>query len=332
MKNLWVRFGCFLTGYNYNILRGCSEAAFKSVKKYTAAMLIICILWFFIGVTFAQRYLTSNLTGSIVAGVIAVIIIVQVERQIILSLNPGKLLLVFRFCLALMMSILGAVIIDQILLEKDIELEKVSYISERVDKILPSKTAELKTQIHALDTTINSKEAEKQRHIDDFTKQPAIAILASQTQTTRIPSKVIGASGKDSTVFTHQNTTTVSRSTMPNPKMALIKPLDSAIGAMRTHKAAKENELLHIRPALEQELKANTGFLDELKVMVRLISTSYVALSFWLLWILFFLFIEMLVLVSKQGDKASDYEKAVMHHMNLRIQRLEALAKSASPA
>ncbi len=46
MKHPWIRFGCFLTGYNYSILRNCSEAAFKSVKKYTAAMLIVCILWF----------------------------------------------------------------------------------------------------------------------------------------------------------------------------------------------------------------------------------------------------------------------------------------------
>src|SRR5262245_19792047 len=141
MGNLWVRFGCFLTGYNYKILRGCSEAAVKSVKKYTAAMLIVCILWFFIGFTFAQRYLVSSVTGCIIAGIISVVIIIQIEKQIILSINPGWALLVFRGCLALMMSILGAVIIDQILLKKDIELEKVSYITERVDTLLPFKTA-----------------------------------------------------------------------------------------------------------------------------------------------------------------------------------------------
>src|SRR3954464_3363949 len=126
MRDLWIRFGCFLTGHNYKILRGCSEAAFKSVKKYTAAMLIVCILWFFIGFTFAQRYLTAGLAGCILAGGISVLIILEIEKQIILSINPSRLLLIFRSCLALMMSILGAVIIDQILLEKDIELEKVT--------------------------------------------------------------------------------------------------------------------------------------------------------------------------------------------------------------
>lgn len=327
MKNIWVRFGCFLTGYNYTILRGCSEAAFKAVKKYTAAMLIICILWFFIGVTFAQRYLTANVMGSIIAGVIAVVIIVQVERQIILSLNPGKLLLVFRFCLALMMSILGAVIIDQILLEKDIELEKISYIQSRVDEILPKKTAELTRQIAKTDTAIYYKEAERQRYIDDVDRKPTILDITTQTQSSKVPSRAPGSLGKDSTI----HITTIIKAPKVNPKQALIAPLDSTIKTMRQQLAELQTKLLQIGPDITKEMKEKTGFLDELKVMVRLISSSYVALCFWLLWILFFLFIEMLVLVSKQGDKASDYEKAVLHHMNLRVQRLDALATAASP-
>jgi hypothetical protein len=331
MNNLWVKFGCFLTGYNYKILRGCSEAAIKSVKKYTAALLIVCILWFFIGFTFAQRYLASTITGSIIAGIISVVIIVQVEKQIILSIKPSRLLFVFRGCLALMMSILGAVIIDQIVLKKDIELEKVSYITERVDKLLPVKTVELNNQIAALDTTIKSKEAEKQRYIEECNRHPTITTVATQIQTTLITQKVTGASGRDSIVYTRNPIITTTQSPIPNPKMALVRPLDSTIGIMRQQQAGKENELLHIRPALENEMKEKTGFLDELKVMMRLISGSTVALGVWLLWILFLLFIEMLVLFSKAGDKTSDYEKAVLHHMNLQIWRLDALARELRP-
>lgn len=327
MRNLWVRFGCFLTGYNYNILRGCSEAAVKAVKKYTAAMLIVCILWFFIGFTFAQRYLASTMFGCMAAGIISVIIIIQVERQIILSINPGRLLVSFRFCLALMMSILGAVIIDQILLEKDIELEKVSYISERTNEILPLKTSELKSQISALDTSINSKEKEKQGYIDEVTKHPVLSYTTSQTQIVPVTVKHTDRFGNDSTVIVPKSLVSISKNSVSNPKTPLIASTDSVIADMRRQKASKENALLNIRPALEKEMKEKTGFLDELKVMVRLISSSYVAFGFWLLWILFILFIEMLVLVSKKGDKSNDYEKVVLHHMNLQIRRLEALAK-----
>jgi hypothetical protein len=74
-------------------------------------------------------------------------------------------------------------------------------------------------------------------------------------------------------------------------------------------------------------MKASTGFLDELTIMTHMLSSSYVALAFWFLWILFFLFIEMLVLFSKMGDRSNDYEKVVLHHMNLQMRRLDALGK-----
>lgn len=327
MKNLWVRFGCFLTGHNYNILTSCSEVAIKSVKKYTAAILIVCILWFFIGYTFAARYLTLSLAGCLTAGIVAVIIIIQIERQIILTIHPRWPLKVLRVSLAFIMSLIGSVIIDQILLEKDIELEKISYITTRVDQVLPSRTEELKKQIFGLDMTINKKEEEKQALITDVSKFPTIPSVSTQIETSKVPTKITTLSGQDSVVYKNISTSTSIRTNIDNPKLSLIKPLDSAISAMRQQKSLKENELLDIRPSLEKEIKASTGFLDELKVMVSLISDSPVALCFWLLWMGFFLFIEMLVLFSKMGDKGTDYEKVILHHMNIQMRRLEVLAK-----
>ena len=327
MKHLWVRFGCFMTGYNYSILRNCSEAAFKSVKKYTAAMLIVCILWFFIGFTFAHRYLSLGLPGCMLAGMLSIVIIVQVEKQIVLSINPGRLLLIFRGCLAFMMSILGAVIIDQILFEKDIEIEKISYVSEKVDRLLPSKTEELRKQIAALDTTISKKEQERDNYVEDISKHPTTTAITTTTATKRMPVQTVTSSGKDTTIWKTTSDRTVGTVLVSNPKIALLMPLDSTIGVMRQQRTLKENDLLHIKPALEKEMKASTGFLDELTIMTRMLSASYVALAFWLLWALFFLFIEMLVLFSKMGDRSNDYEKVVLHHMNLQMRRLDALGK-----
>lgn len=327
MKHLWIRFGCFMTGYNYSILQRCSEVAFKTVKKYTAAILIVCILWFFIGFTFAHRYLSLSIPGCILAGILSVIIIVQVERQIVLTINPGRLLILSRVCLAFMMSILGAVIIDQILFEKDIEIEKITYVSEKVDKILPSKNEELLRQIAALDTTINKKEREKASYIDDISKHPTTVVKTTQTATKRIPVQAISSSGKDTTIWRTTSDYIVGTTQLPNSKITLLPSLDSVIGNMRDQKAQKENKLLHMRPELEKEMKAKTGFLDELTIMKRMLSGSYVALGFWLLWISFFLLIEMLVLFSKMGDKSNDYDKVVVHHMNLQMRRLEILGK-----
>lgn len=80
MRNWWLRFGCFLTGYNYGIVKMSSEITAKTVKRYTSAMIIICILWSFIGYTFTDRYLKAGPWGAFLGAVVMVIIIIQVER------------------------------------------------------------------------------------------------------------------------------------------------------------------------------------------------------------------------------------------------------------
>ncbi|MHB9142466.1 MAG: DUF4407 domain-containing protein, partial [Paludibacter sp.] len=60
MKDIWIKFGCFLTGHNYAIIKNSSEASAKTVKKYLSALLIISTIWGFIGFAFTHRYLHGN--------------------------------------------------------------------------------------------------------------------------------------------------------------------------------------------------------------------------------------------------------------------------------
>jgi len=154
MKNWWIRFGCFLTGYNYGIVRNSSEVSAKAVKRYTSALMIVCILWSFIGYSFINRYVHGGTWGSLIGASLFVIIIIQIERQIILSINPTKWLYIFRGVIAIMMAIIGAIIIDQIIFKEDIDLEKITFIEARVKKALVPKTEELRNQIANLDTAV----------------------------------------------------------------------------------------------------------------------------------------------------------------------------------
>jgi hypothetical protein len=327
MREIWVRFGCFLTGYNYNIIKASSEAAAKTVKKYTAAMVIVCILWFFIGFTFAQRYLQLSVDGSIAGGLIAVIIIVQIERQIILSIGPSRGLYIARGAIAVMMAILGSIIIDQIIFKDDIELKKITSIEKRIKEALPPKTEELRNQISDLDTVIMKKEIEKLSLSMDINKNPTIKVYAT-TPTIRTNKKttVDTVTGKPITVEVTIPGTITTSSDIPNPNIERIKSLEQDIISLRNLKSEKEKSLLNIRPELEKEINSKVGFLDELEIMYLLITGSTAALIVWLIWFFFLLGLEILVLVSKIGDKTSDYEKTVMHHMNLQIRRLDALA------
>src|SRR5579872_4584110 len=134
MRTWWIKFGCFLTGYNYGIVKVSSEVTAKAVKKYTSAMLIVCILWFFVGFTFTKRYVSDSLTSSLAGAVIMVVIIIQIERQILLAVGRNWKLYVARATIAFLMAIIGSIVIDQTVFKGDIELEKISYIQDRVNK------------------------------------------------------------------------------------------------------------------------------------------------------------------------------------------------------
>ena len=330
MKNSWLKFGCFLTGYNYDILKGLSEIAAKSVKRYTSALLIVCILWTFIGYTFTSRYLHGSLIGCCAGAVIMVIIVIQIERQIILSVNPGPLLYFARGTIAVMMAIIGSVIIDQIILKEDIELEKISFIQARVNTVLPLKTQDLRSQIDALDIAIQKKDSERIKLIEEVGKTPMIR----STTTSIAPTKVTTTTTDSGRVVSSEklvNAASVIITSIPNPKQSLIVPLEQSIVQLRGEKSAKEDSLLNIRPRVEADIKSRVGFLDELNVMAKLIAGSRVAMFVWLIWFFLLFGLEMLVLISKSIEKKNDYEETILHQMNLQMKKLAVLARLAQP-
>jgi hypothetical protein len=327
MRNWWIRFGCFLTGYNYGIVRGSSEIAAKAVKRYTAALVIVCILWSFIGYTFTKRYLHGGMWGSLAGASVFVIIIIQIERQIILSMTPSRWLYISRGIIAMMMAIIGAVIIDQIIFKEDIELEKITFIEARVKKALPPKTEELKAQIAALDTAIQKKENERLALIDDLEKHPTIKSFTVISTPTLVKKETVDTAGKKTSSEHLENASSKTVMDVINPKQGLVVPLEQNILDLRSQKSLKETALLNIRPKLEQEISSKVGFLDELEVMYSLITRSNVALCVWLIWFFFLLGLEMLVLISKANEKENDYERTVKHHMALQMRKLDLFNK-----
>jgi hypothetical protein len=312
MKDWWLKFGCFLTGYNYRIVKQCSEVTAKEVKRYASALLIVSILWAFIGYTFTNRYLNAGTMGSIFGAIILVIIIIQVERQIILSL-------------AVTMSLVGSIIIDQIILKEDIEQKKIETIDEKVNKLLPNKAMELKQQIHEVDSALIVKENERTLLQADIMRRPTIETVTTTTNPVAVTRTVTDTAGRTVSTQNLVNTTTAVRSAVVNPNIALVQQLDVTIDALRQQKLAKDSLLLTLRPSLETELKARKGFLDELEVMYRLVSESGIAFFVWLLWVLIILGIELFVLISKIGEEKNDYHDMVHHQMAMHKHKLKLL-------
>jgi hypothetical protein len=315
MGNLWNRFGCFLTGYNYRLIKSSSEASAKAVKKYLSAILIVATLWGFIGYAFTQRYLHGDIYTRYAAALLMIIMVIQIERQIILSIGKNSWAFAFRILIGIVMAIIGSVILDQIIFKEDVEKAKISNIQTEVNRLLPIKTQELTQQIQQLDNSIKAKENERTDLINDIVKNPRISM----------PSTSI-VYQKDSTGKMVPVGKTVSSNSVANPKADLIPPIDAQIKYLQEQKTKKENEKLNVQQILEDDLKSKVGFLDELKVLFSILFSSGIALFVWLLLFCFFLAIELFVLVNKFGDAKNDYDKIIIHQMDIRIKMLEQLA------
>ena len=69
--------------------------------------------------------------------------------------------------------------------------------------------------------------------------------------------------------------------------------------------------------------KKKSGFLEELVALHRVIEENSIAFTFYLLLLCFLTFLEMLVVMSKGGDGACDYDLIVEHQLRIKRETLK---------
>lgn len=329
MNKAFIKFACFLTGYNYNILRNCSEASMKVVKKNFSALLIISVIWAFIGYTFATRYVGAGVIVSAVVAIIMVFIVINIERQIILNIKRRFFPFAFRAVIAIVMAVIGAVIVDQIIFREDVEKRKVSSVQEEVNVILPNKTKQLDKEIMQLDSMIQQKDRERLTIMNEVGVQPFIKTYTSSRKA--IPLRRTDSTGMQYDTLAVRSESTVTE--VENPKAKLIPALDEQFSRLLAQKSEEETQYTTMRADLEAELKSRTGFLDEIVILKEILMENPVALFIWSCIFLFFLCIELFILVNKGGDgkDQNDYDALVLHQQEMRKRELGKLSAEKKP-
>jgi hypothetical protein len=331
MNDWWIRLGCFLTGYKYGILKGCSEVSHRTVKRYTAALIIISLLWAFIGYSFVRNYLQGSWYVSVLGAIIFILIILQVERQIIMSEGTGQGKYWLRGAIALIMAVIGSIIIDQIIFREDIAHRQLFEINAQVDSLMPAKEAELKRQAVSIDSSLSQKEAEQKVLKMEVDRMPFVQMVSKETKPVPASTTTIDSATKTPVTQTKMMTKTFYVATsVENPKKSLIVALDQQIKELREIKMRYDDRIVKLRGEVEQEAKANTGFLYELKLMSDILRESPPALVVWLLWFLLLLGIEIFILVNKLSHLETDYDVTIQHHMELQKRKLKLLAMQAA--
>lgn len=324
MRELWIKTGCFLTGYNYQILKNCSEVAKKTVKKYTAAMIIMCLLWGLIGYSFASRYLHSSTASSLAASLLFILVIIQIERQVIMQTTKNNALQGFRAVIAIMMALIGSLIIDQIIFKDDIELEKEQFINQKVQDIYPQRAKIRQMQIDDLKVQLLAKDSQRAILTKDLQENPLVT-------TTSVSNIIVGSTTTFDTSTSKQRTIhivkpLVSTNQVENPSRALLAPLDSQITSLQRLHLSQTDSLVHLRTSIQKKLEDKTGFLDELNIMVSLLTKSVPAMVVYIIWFVLLLGLECFILMNKRHERPTDYDAMINHQMEMHVKKLNILS------
>ena len=316
----WLRLGCFLTGWNSKILTQCSEASYKHLKKYTAALLILMILWGFTGFCFAQRYVHAPLWGCILSSVIFITIIVQIERQIILTVGSSKLGVLFRLFIAIIMAVLGSTILDQVIFGEDIKRKMVEITDKQVTELLPVRLKVIDDKLAELQQDIDSLDRMNLVLNDEIAKNPTTKAVSTSTTYKNVL--------QEDGTYKKIPETTVSTNPVANPRIKQVETNNVNLERLRKQQNEYTIKKLEVEKNLRQELSSNVGFLEELHAMLELLSSRTEAFIFYFIIFSFLISLELFVVASKMGDKKCDYDMIVEHQLNVKVTALGELVRN----
>ena len=316
----WLRLGCFLTGWNNKILAQCSEASYKHLKKYTAALLILMILWGFTGFCFAQRYVHAPLWGCVLSSLIFITIIVQIERQIILTVGNNKVGVIFRLFIAIIMAFLGSAILDQVIFGEDIKRKMVEITDKQVTELLPVRLKVIDDKLAELQLDIDSLDKMNLILNDEIAKNPTTKTVSTSTTYKNVL--------QDDGTYKKIPETTVSTSPVANPRIKQVETNNLNLERLRKQQDEYTIKKMEVENDLRGELSTNIGFLEELHAMLELLKTRMEALIFYSIIFLFLVSLELFIVFSKMGDKKCDYDMIVEHQLNVKATALGELVRN----
>ena len=316
----WLRLGCFLTGWNSKILAQCSEASYKHLKKYTAALLILMILWGFTGFCFAQRYVHAPFWGCVLSSLIFITIIVQIERQIILTVGNNKVGVIFRLFIAIIMAFLGSAILDQVIFGEDIKRKMVEITDKQVTELLPVRLKVIDDKLAELQLDIDSLDKMNLILNDEIAKNPTTKTVSTSTTYKNVL--------QDDGTYKKIPETTVSTSPVANPRIKQVETNNLNLERLRKQQDEYTIKKMEVENDLRGELSTNIGFLEELHAMLELLKTRMEALIFYSIIFLFLVSLELFIVFSKMGDKKCDYDMIVEHQLNVKATALGELVRN----
>jgi hypothetical protein len=322
MKTL-RNIGCFLIGWDKNILSECGEASFRQYRKLLSAISIMMVLWGTIGYCFADRYINiESCALKLCVALDFMFIVLCVERVIILTVGKARLMSVMRVLLALCMALLGSCIFDQIIFRNDIQQAIQEHREDVIGNTITKRLAIYDGDIQRITQEMDSLSKATIARNEELQKRPVIKGTNVSTQ-----EQVVGVdeNGKPQKVRTQ----TVNTVTLANPLAEQLKANNDQIqiysGQLEQLRLDKKEVAEKVREEMSQRAP---GFIEELEATLKVVSQSKVSLAFYIVLFCFLTFLELFVLTIKMGENKCDYELIVENQLSLKKNLMEQTAQS----
>ena len=315
--------GCFLIGWDKNILSECGEASFRQYRKLLSAISIMMVLWGTIGYCFADRYINiESCALKLCVALAFMFIVLCVERVIILTVGKARLMSVMRVLLALCMALLGSCIFDQIIFRNDIQQAIQEHREDVIGNTITKRLAIYDGDIQRITQEMDSLSKATIALNEELQKRPVIKGTNVSTQ-----EQVVGVdeNGKPQKVRTQ----TVNTVTLANPLAEQLKANNDQIqiysGQLEQLRLDKKEVAEKVREEMSQRAP---GFIEELEATLKVVSQSKVSLAFYIVLFCFLTFLELFVLTIKMGENKCDYELIVENQLSLKKNLMEQTAQS----
>lgn len=322
MKSL-NHIGCFLIGWNKDIMKECGEASYRQYRKLLSAICIMMVLWGTIGYCFADRYINiQSCALKLCVSLAFMFIVLCVERVIILTVGKARLMSVMRVLLALCMAILGSCIFDQIIFRNDIEQAIQEHREDVIGETIIKRLSIYDSDIQRITQEMDSLSKTTIALNEELQKRPVIKGTNVSTQ-----EQVVGMdeNGKPKKVRTQ----TVNTVTLANPLAEQLKANNDQIQIYSAQLEQLRQDKKEVAETVRREMSQRApGFIEELEATLKVVSQSPISLAFYIILFCFLTFLELFVLTIKMGENKCDYELIVENQLFLKKSLMEQTAQS----
>ncbi len=278
-----LKFNCFITGDDYNLLKTDTPESRKKVSALASVIFIPVIIWFANGYLMVSHVLQGTFGNSIIVAIILGSLIFLIEKNIIMA-HSTRSIKIFRYSLGIVIALLGAVCLDEVIFKQDVDQQLFV-----INKEIIASNMKLVDDLHK----------------DELTKAQAdadIRYATWQASLSEAKSEADGTSG--SGIRGVHAITKMKLATAELNKLDYEKSLND----LNLHNQKIEKEKNDRQVEVEKSLE-NGALLNRIKALFRLVFSDGFMAVIYILFTLFLFAMEFLVVFLKNAWPLTNYER-----------------------